>query len=61
MILRRKDPICSCKKAGHQDAVSGEARLVQVEDPFTGDVHGPAAIITVEGAVEYKEETLSTD
>ena len=53
-LILRKEPVCTCKRAGHDDAISGEPRTNQVQDPFTGDIHGPAAIVRSEtGEVEY--------
>lgn len=51
-LILGKDPICTCGKAGHQDAIAGEPRRLQVEDPFTGDVHGPGLKVSKEGVVE---------
>lgn len=52
LLLARKDPMCTCKKSGHYDAVRGEPRRQQVLDPFTGDVHGPGLTVSPDGEVD---------
>lgn len=50
-LILRDDPICTCKKSGHSDAVNGEARLRQIRDPETSDVYGPGLVVTQDGDV----------
>jgi hypothetical protein len=50
-MLYRQDRICTCSKSGHEDAMMGEPRRVQIEDPFTGDIHGPDLRVTKGGQV----------
>lgn len=45
--LYTDDFICRCTRRGH----SGEPNLKQVEDPFTGNIHGPCAVIHPDGKV----------
>lgn len=62
MVLLDKDRLCSCGRSGHEDAVTGEPRVEQIEDPFTGDVHAPGAIIRREtGEVEFTSSSGSPD
>lgn len=58
-LILRKDPVCTCKKAGHEDAISGEPRNVQVVDPFTEDIHGPG--LTVSSETGVVKRTTSPD
>lgn len=44
-MIYRDDPICTCKRGGHQDAMQGEPRRQQIQDPLTGDVYGPGISI----------------
>jgi hypothetical protein len=47
-LLLGKEPVCTCKRTDHNDKIAGEPRIQQVEDPFTGDIHGPGLIIDAE-------------
>lgn len=51
-LLVQDDRICTCKKSGHEDAMQGEARLKQIADPETGDIHGPGLVVTRNGEVK---------
>lgn len=42
LLLVGRSPVCTCKREGHDDAINGEPRRVQVQDPMTGDIYGPA-------------------
>lgn len=54
LLILGRDLVCSCTKANHQELVSGEPRLQQIEDPFTGDVHGPGMVVSAEdGQVKF--------
>jgi hypothetical protein len=46
----KKEPICQCKKKDH----GGEARNVQVRDPFTGEIHAPGLTVDTDGNVKYR-------
>lgn len=46
------DLICTCTRKNHL----GEPVDQQIKDPFTGDIHAPAAIIRENGEVEVDEE-----
>lgn len=50
-LIYRDDRICTCQKSDHGDAMQGEARRVQVQDPMTGDVYGPGLKVTQDGDV----------
>lgn len=45
------DLICTCTRENHL----GEPASQQIKDPFTGDVHGPAVVITKDGEVKVNE------
>lgn len=54
LVLLGRDRVCSCGRSTHEDAINGEPRINQVEDPFTGDVHAPGAIVESEtGKVKF--------
>lgn len=54
LILAGRDQICACIKQGHD----GEPRDRQVQDPFTGAIIGPGAIIHTDGTVEINRKKL---
>lgn len=49
-LAGKTDPICPCRKKDH----GGEARDVQVKDPFTGTVHAPGLTVDIDGNVKYR-------
>lgn len=53
-LILGKDTVCTCKKSGHEDAITGEPRRNQIQDPFTGDVHAPGLVVKADtGEVEF--------
>lgn len=58
LLLVGRDPVCTCKRNGHEDAISGEPRRVQVTDPMTGDIYGPGGRVA-EGSLEQSPEADS--
>lgn len=40
-LILGKEPVCTCEREGHDDAINGEPRRAQVIDPLTGDIYGP--------------------
>lgn len=54
LVLAGRDQVCTCTKQGHD----GEPRDRQVQDPFTGSIVGPAAIIHSDGTVEINRKKL---
>jgi hypothetical protein len=62
MVLLGRPTTCTCGRSGHDDAITGEPRSNQVEDPFTGDIHGPGATIKAEsGEVEFAPHPTAND
>jgi hypothetical protein len=62
LALLGRDRVCSCGRSGHEDSITGEPRSNQVEDPFTGDIHGPGATVKAEsGEVEFAPRPSEND
>ena len=51
-MVYTNDLICKCERKNHL----GEPLAEQIRDPFTGDIHGPHAVITEDGTVTTDEE-----
>lgn len=45
------DPICQCKRRGHD----GEPVNNQIKDPETGTVYGPGLSVDIDGKVTYDD------
>lgn len=54
LILLGRKEICTCTRQAH----SGEPRDRQVQDPFTGAIVAPGAIITPDGEVHIRRKKL---
>lgn len=52
-LVYSDNPICSCRKGGHEDAVTGEPRRQQILDPETNSIHTPGLVISPDGDVKY--------
>lgn len=57
-LILGKEPVCTCTREGHADAINGEPRRAQVIDPLTGDIYGPGGKVATgeEGSLEQSPE-----